>query len=488
MSFSPSGSSAGRRSLGAAGALSAGIAVVVVAVIGVGGTLLPAQQNTFTPAPVPVSGRTSSSCPTSPEEDATATLSAVAVRSAPGRTGTLTATPVGAGEAALTLDEQGKARQVTAPARPVIMQAEGVMATAASAMMFSQARSGSLTGLMAAPCTTPATEHWFAGVGASPDRRTSLILTNPDDGQAEVDLRFYGRSGIVVVPGSPGLIIEGRGSRTVALDTLVRVEGPLSVSVRASQGRVSAMALDRRSRGAQAEGAEWQPASVLPTTAMVLPGVPEGAGARELVVVNPGTERAEVAVEVLGIEGPFAPVGAETLVVPPETTATVGLTAGLAGQSGSIRLSSTQPVTAAVESISAVSGARPDLAVQPAVAPLTRTGVVALATVSGIDSELTLSNGGDVEAAVSFEVVSHEGVRLRSDDLVVVGGGTVTRRLTSPAPSYLVVRTPAGSAVYGSVTYSWPEGNVAGLASVPITSPDLSGRAPEINSDPALGQ
>ena len=46
---------------------------------------------------------------------------------------------------------------------------------------------------------------------------------------------------------------------------------------------------------------------------MVLPGVPEGAGARELVVVNPGSERAEVGVEVLGIEGPFAPIGAETL-------------------------------------------------------------------------------------------------------------------------------------------------------------------------------
>jgi hypothetical protein len=473
---------AGRR------ATSVVVAVVTVVVLAVVGTLLPVQRGAFEPSPLPLAGRTSSTCATSPEEGATATLSAVAVRAAPDREGRLTGTAVAADQPTITVTEQGRADQVPAPSRPVILEGEGVMATAASAMVFSQARSGSVTGLMAAPCTPPATEHWFVGVGASRDHRTSLILTNPDDGQAEVDLRFYGRNGIVVVPGSPGVIIEGGESRTVALDALVQIEGPLTVAVRASQGRVSAVALDRRSQGVEPRGADWTPGSVPPSTSLVLPGVPEGAGARELLVANPGTERAEVAIEVLGIEGPFAPIGAENLVVPPESTATVGLAPGLAEQSGSIRVSSTLPVAATVQSISSVQGARPDLAVEPAVAPLSRTGIVALATVDGVDSELTLSNGGEAEAQVSFEVLSYEGVRLRSDQVVVIGGGTVTRRLTSPAPAYLVVRTPAGSAVYGSVTYSWSTGGVAGLASVPVTSPDLAGLAPQATLDPSLGQ
>ena len=51
--------------------------------------------------------------------------------------------------------------------------------------------------------------------------------------------------------------------------------------------------------------------------------------------------------------------------------------------------------------------------------------------------------------------------------MLLIGGGTATRRLTSPAPAYLVVRTPPDAAVYGSVTYTWPTGDVAGLASVP---------------------
>ena len=482
MSILTLGGTVGRRTL------SIVFAVLAVLAVGVLGALLPVQQATYRPSPLPLAGRTSFTCTTSPEAAAVATLSAVAIRQAPGRQGTLTGTPVEADAAAVRLTEQGKAVLVPAPVRPVVLSGEGVMATAASAMMFSQAGSGTLRGVMAAPCTPPNTEHWFVGVGASADHRTELILTNPDDGQAEVDLRFYGQTGIVVVPGSPGLIIEGRTSRTVVLESLVQVEGPLTVAVRASEGRVSAMALDRRSRAVEPQGADWQSSSVAPTTSMVLPGVPEGAGARDLVVVNPGTERAEVGVEVLGIEGPFAPIGAETLVLPPETTASVGLTPGLAEQSGSIRLTSSQPVTAAVHSVSAREGARPDIAVQPAVAPMSRTGVVALAMVTKADSEFTLSNGGETEAQVSFEVLSYDGVRLRSDDLVLIGGGTATRRLTSPAPAYLVVRTPPDSAVYGSLTYTWPTGGIAGLASVPLTSPDLSGRAPQVTFDPGLGQ
>ena len=325
-------------------------------------------------------------------------------------------------------------------------------------------------------------------MGASADYRTELVLTNPDDGQAEVDLRFYGRNGIVVVPGSPGLIIDGRTSRTVSLQSLVEVEGPLTVSVRAGEGRVSAMALDRRSAGTQPQGADWQSSSVSPTATMIIPGVPEGAGARELVVANPGPTRAEVGVEVLGIEGAFAPIGAETLVVPPESTASVGLTGGLAGQSGSIRLTSTQPVTAAAHAVSSVQGSRPDLAVQPAVAALSRTGVVALASVEGVDAEFVLSNGGTEEAQLSFEVLSYEGVRLRTDDVTLIGGGSSSRRITSPAPAYLVVRAPPDAAIFGSVSYRWSTGNVAGLASVPVSSPDLTGRAPRVAFDPALGQ
>ena len=78
------------------------------------------------------------------------------------------------------------------------------MATASSAVIVGDVMDGPEVGLKAAPCLAPATSHWFSGLGATDDDRTDLILSNPDDAQAQVDLRFYGRSGRVAVPGSPG--------------------------------------------------------------------------------------------------------------------------------------------------------------------------------------------------------------------------------------------------------------------------------------------
>lgn len=482
MSILTTGGSPGRR------AVTVMVALIAVALVAVGGTLLPAQPGTFRSSPLPIVGRTSTTCTPAAEPGARANLAVAAIRQAPGREGRISATQVGGGAVALRLTEQGTAQLLPGPAQPVILQGEGVMATAAGAMMFSRATSGSLTGLMAAPCGAPNTEHWFVGVGASDDFRTDLVLTNADEGQAEVDLRFYGRTGLVVVPGSPGLVIEGRSSRTVSLRALVEDEGPLTVAVRASVGRVSAMALDRRSAGLQPRGADWQPSSVPPATSLVIPAVPEGSGRRTLTVANPGRERAEVAVELLGIEGPFAPTGAEALVVPPESSATVDLAAGLARQAGNVRLSSTRPVTAAVESLSSVADEAPDLAVQPAVAPVNRAGIVPLAIVAGLDGEFTLGNAGPAEVNVSFEVFSYTGASLRQDDIVIIPGGSATRRLTSPAPAFLVVRAPSGSAVYGGVNYTGSVGGAAGLATVPITSPDRAGLTPQARFDPSLGQ
>ena len=95
---------------------------------------------------------------------------------------------------------------------------------------------------MAAPCLAPGTEHWFVGVGRPKSDRTELVLTNPDDAQAEVDLRFYGQDGRVVVPGSPGC---GRRGALVAygrVDQPGQGQGPLSLAVQASEGRVTAVA------------------------------------------------------------------------------------------------------------------------------------------------------------------------------------------------------------------------------------------------------
>ena len=464
------------------------IAALAVSGVVVWGTLTAPQAAPYRQSPAPLVGRTSTVCTPTPDADAAATISAVAVRKSPGREGTLTGVPIGTSSPLLTVDEQGMGDQQPAPDRPVILTGEGVMATASSAMITSTAGTGEQSGLMAAPCGAPATEQWFVGVGAGAAYRTDLVLTNPDASQAEVDLRFYGRNGIVVVPGSPGLVVDGGSSRTVSLNTLVTVDGPLTVSVRASVGRVSAVALDRRSVSFEPTGADWQTAGVTPARSVVVPGIPEGAGGRTLSVVNPGTSRATVDVSILGADGGFAPAGAPTLEVPPESTAEVSVAEGLAGAAAGIQLTSDQPVTAAVTSEAIGENALPDIAVQSAAAPIERTGVVPLVHLARTDAQLVLSNGGDDDVQLSFTVYGYDGVELDDDDVLLLPHATSTRRLETDEAAYLVVSVPAGAQVVGGVTFLASSGGIAGVASVPVTSPDVASRAPQVAFDPTVGR
>ena len=468
--------------------LTVAAALAAVALLVAGGTVLQPQAAPVTTTQAPLVGRTTAVCTTTPDKDATATLSAVAVRKAPGRQGSLTATGLGSDSPLIAIDKQGFGEQKDAPDKPALLTGEGVMATAGSGAVSSSAAKGEQSGLMAAPCTAPSTEQWFVGVGANPAYRTELVLTNPDAGQAEVDLRFYGSNGIVVVPGSPGLVIDGGASRIVSLDTLVTVQGPLTVSVRASTGRVSAVALNRRSLDFAPTGADWQVSAVAPAKSVVIPGVPEGSGTRTLVVANPGPNRAQVNVSVMGAAGGFAPAGAETVEVPPESTAQVSVAQGLAGAAAGIQLTSDQPITGSVVSEAIGKNALPDIAIQSAASPIVRTGVVPLVYLDKTDAQLVLSNGGDADVPLTFDVYGYDGVKIHDDDVLLVPHATATRRLTRGEAAYLVVSVPAGATVMGGVTFLASSSGIAGVATLPVTSPDVAGRAPQVTFDPSVAR
>ncbi len=395
---------------------------------------------------------------------------------------------LGTDKTELIVDQQGHGATLDRAATPVLLAAEGSIATTASGAVLSVNADGPEAGLEAAPCLPPTTSAWFPAVASGNDDTTELVLSNPDDAQAELDLKFYGRRGRVVVPGSPGVTVAARSSRTVSLTGLVDAQGPLSVSVDATVGRVSAVARRIRSTAGQPAGADWTVPASSPALHSVIPAVPGGAGARELVVTNPGTARAMVTVAVLGTQGSYAPVGAEALTVPPESSAAVTLREGLAGFAAGVELTSDQPVTAAVVATSSRGGAGPDLAVASAAPPLIRTGVSAVATTDKADSTLVLSNGADQDATVSFDVLSLAGIVLRREEILLAAHGSATRRLTSPAPSYVVVRVPEGSSVVGGVVLTQEEGPVAGLSTIALTSPDLASRARRVEPDPGAGR
>ena len=496
------------------------LAVVVLALIVVGGSALTPQQ-ARTATTTTSTGRTVTVCTTgtapsstagaSPEPSSVVPSSAEpsgsptpgdAGTAAPGEvavvasgpadatspSGRVQASRLGSDQVQLTVDRSGHGATLDRAAAPVLLVGEGLMANTGSGAVLSVTADGPERGLEAAPCLPPTTAAWFPGVASGADDRTELVLSNPDDAQAELDLKFYGRNGRVVVPGSPAVVVAAHSSRSVSLTDLVDVPSPLSVSVEATVGRVSAVARRIRTVVDQPAGADWIVPAAPPALTAAIPGIPGEAGDRELVVTNPGGVRASVAIRVLGLQGPYAPAGADSLIVPPESSASVALADGLAGAAAGIELTSDQPVTGAVTSTSARGGAGVDIAVQSARPTLVRTGVSAIAGTDRTDAELVLSNRGQADTSVSFDVVSFAGVVLRSYEVVIAADGSATRRLNAPTPCYVVVRVPDGSSVIGGVVLSQLEGPVAGLSTIPLTSPDPGARSRRVEQDPAAGR
>ena len=480
--------------IGGRRALVLGVALALVLLLLGAGTFLGPEEPALHADSTPRVGRTTTVCTTSAspggDQAAKTEVSAVAIRDAPDRSGLLTGTGLQDSKpAGLKVTAQGKGAQLSRVSSPIVISSDGAMATTSSAVIVSDATGGSEAGLTAAPCLAPATTHWFSGIGPTEDDHTDLILTNPDDAQAQVDLRFYGPNGRVAVPGSTPVVIRAHQSTPVSFSGRVPTDGPLSVAVQATQGRVTAVAKRTRTDHNKPAGIDWQLSSAAPSKIVAIPGIPEDAGGRQLMITNPNNSRTTVAVQVLGLQGPYAPSGAASVDVPAESTASVNLEPGLAGEAGSLKLTSDVPVTGAVLSSSRRGGAQTDLAVQSAQAPLTGSGVSALATSNIADTELIISNAGDDDAQVSFQVFSYDGVMLRTADALLGPNTTATRRLNSPAPSYVVVKLPDGSSVVGGVVLTQPRRrDIAGLATIPLGSPDLASRAPATRPDYAAGQ
>jgi hypothetical protein len=475
-------------------ALILGTALVAVLLLLAAGTLFGSEAPASNANRVPLVGRTTTICSDSDSsggEAARATeVAAVAIRETPHRSGSLTASTLQSKPVDLKISEQGKGARVSPRIFPILVAGEGAMATTSSAVIVGNLTEGQEAGLKAAPCLAPGTLHWFSGIGATEEDDTELILTNPDDAQAQVDLRFYGPAGRLPAPGGADRVIKAHESLPVSPRSYVQTNGPLSVAVEATEGRVTAVAKRTQTNQDKPAGVDWQIPSASPSSVAILPGIPAGDGSRQLVVTNPNNSRAVVGVQVLGFQGPYEPSGAASFDVPAESTKTVSLDgeAGLAGEAGSVKLTSNVPVTGAVISINRRRGAVMDLAVQSAGVPLVGTGVSALATSNIFDGELIVSNFAEVDVPLTFEVLSYDGVRLRAGEIFLGPNSTATRRLNSNEPSYVVVKVPDGSSVVAGVVLTQRERQVAGLATIPLGSPDLASRAPATRPDYSAGR
>lgn len=320
-------------------------------------------------------------------------------------------------------------RQVTGGPDAYTIRARGALAAGVQAERTTYADEGADRGLAAARCTGPGTDHWFVGPGPLEAERIDVHLTNVDAQPATVDLTALSGDGpldtvdgrgIPVDPGATKVIRLGATSD--GLGEIVRTARLVALRVRATAGRVTAAVRVRIGGG---KGVDWLPPAGSPATSLTVPGIPDGGGARQLLVAVPGTDDARIRIRVLTEAGSFAPEGRDTFHAPAGTVTPLALERALSGKPAAVRLSADRPIVAG---FAAERGA--DVAYGAATAPLGEAGGVVAD--NRFDAVLLLA-APDGAASVQVTTVNAQGTRGAPRQVRIAAGRTAAVELSPPA-------------------------------------------------------
>lgn len=228
---------------------------------------------------------------------------------------------------------------------------EGALAPGLVADQWGRDPSGQGRGLASTACAPAASEFWFVGGGAVAGRQTKVVLVNPDDTAAVVDVIIHGPEGIVDAPASRGLVIPAQDRSVVRLDVLAPGITATAFHVIARTGRIGASVDDEQRSGLSSVGVDWVPQSAPPATKVYVPGVLPGDKARVLSVVSTSENDAIVSIRIFSAEGAYEPFERNQLIVPAGAVTTMDMSSVMPpnpdGFSGAtLELTSDQPIVA----------------------------------------------------------------------------------------------------------------------------------------------
>lgn len=296
-----------------------------------------------------------------------------------------------------------------------------------------------LAGLAAAACAEPSADTWLAAGSTSLGQTSLVLLSNPSEVDATVDLSIYTETGPVSAPGAASILVPAGSQKVVPLAGLAPSAAAPVVRVRTSGGEVVASLQQSYEVGIQPRGAELVGATGAPARQQVIPGVTlgsmaaieaaqsaEGVGVDYPVVrlLVPGDTDAQVTIGAVGEAGTAAGDSYAT-TVKAGTVAEVPLQR-LKDGSYTVTVNSSVPVVAAVRT-SVIGAKLRDFAWFSSAQDLQKDALAVMPT--GGVAALHVANAGDSDRTVSIEPLS--------------GGSTLT--LAVPAEGGSHIRLPAGS-------------------------------------------
>lgn len=279
------------------------------------------------------------------------------------------------------------------------------VATAVTAAQSASVTSEDLSGFAADACRPALFDSWLVGGAATTGSADLVLVANPADVAATVQLTVYGTAGAVVPPGAAALIVPAHTQRVLPLAGLaLGMQSPV-VRVTATGAPVRASLQSSIVRTLIPGGVDLESAIAGTATTQVIPGVtvtavPGQAGASNVAtlvrVLSPGrTGAATVTVTAVGADRPALRPTSVPLAADTPTEVELG---GLQPGAYTIAVTSDTPVVAAAWQTTGF-GAGSDFAWFTSAPAL--DGPAPVAVPAGVAPVLQLTNSASVAATVT---------------------------------------------------------------------------------------
>ena len=233
---------------------------------------------------------------------------------------------------------------------PILLQTEGL-----TPVSF-QSRTGVWAGSVI--CSAPATSQWFVG-GTSDVSSTGVVyLVNSGLSVSIVDIFTWSENGAQAVK---TISLKANSSAAVKLDSLAPGDSEIVVKVVARSGRVNSFLVDERVKGLQKLGGDSVNAISAPARKFVITGIPQQIVKKKvpthyLRLFVPGVADANFTVELLSSNGRFIPTGFNERKLASGKVVEFKLTPEVAKGAFAIKLTSDQPLVAAIRSRATSNG------------------------------------------------------------------------------------------------------------------------------------
>ena len=286
---------------------------------------------------------------------------------------------------------------------PILLQTEGL-----TPVSF-QSRTGVWAGSVI--CTAPATSQWFVGGTSDVSSKGVVYLVNSGLSVSIVDIFTWSENGEQAVK---TISLKANSSAGVKLDSLAPGDSSIVVKVVSRSGRVNSYLLDERVKGLQKLGGDTVNAISAPSKKFVITGIPQQlvkkkAPTHYLRIFVPGIADANFSLELISNNGRFIPTGYNERKLASGKVVEFKLKPEVAKGAFAIKLTSDQPIVAAIRSRATSNGSSDFVwsTPSPALAPMQIAiggllpKIVFAGDVIAVDLRVAYSNGKVKEQAIT---------------------------------------------------------------------------------------